>query len=156
MNGEHLTHQFSSMFAFDKGMRIPENIQVYMHDSFSKARDSYEKATVYTKGNMQALEEAVVATQTNAKKLGENVLRNVEANVEAAFEAAHALASAKTLPEFARLQSDFLQQQMSVANAQSKELFELSTKITQQTFATLSSAVSKSFEHLNGHLKKVD
>ena len=155
MNGEHLTHQFSTLFAFDKGMRIPENIQVYMQDSFSKARDSYEKAAVYTKGNMQALEEAVVTTQTNAKKLGEKVLRNVEANTEAAFEAAHALARAKTLPELARLQSDFLQQQMSVANAQSKELIELSTKITQQTFATLSSAVSKSFEHLNEHLKKV-
>jgi hypothetical protein len=143
------------MFAFDKGMRIPENIQAYMQDSFSKARDSYEKATVYTKGNMQALEEAVVATQANAKKFGEQVLRNAEANTEAAFEAAHALARAKTLPELARLQSDFLQQQIAATSAQSKELFELSTKITHQTFATLSSAVSKSFEHLNEQLKKV-
>ncbi len=81
-----------------------------MQDSFSKARESYEKATVCTKGGMEALEEAVVATQTNAKKIGEKVLRNVEANAEAAFEVAHALARAKTLPEFARLQSDFLQQ----------------------------------------------
>lgn len=148
LNGEHLTHQFSTLFTFDKQMRIPENIQVYMQDSFSKARDSYEKATVYTKGSMEALEEAVVATQTNANKIGEKVLRNVEANAEAAFEVAHALARAKTLPEFARLQSDFLQQQMSAASAQSKELFELSTKMTQQTFATLSSAVAKSFEQL--------
>ena len=125
-------------------MRIPENLQAYMQDSFSKARDSY--ATDCTKENMQALEEAIVATQANAKKIGEKVLRDFEANTEAAFDAAHALARAKTLPEVARLQSDFLQQQMSVVSAQGKEIFELSSKMTQQTLAALGSVVSKSFE----------
>ena len=106
-------------------MRFPENIQVYMQDSFSKARDSYEKATVYTKGNMQALEEAVVATQTNAKKLGEKVLRNVRPIRRPLRRPTHSLAQnagracspAVGLPSAA-----------NVGSKRTAELFELSTE----------------------------
>ncbi len=61
------------------------------------------------------------------------------------FEAAQALARAKTLPEFLRLQTQFVQQQFTTAGAQSKELFELSTKVAQQTFESLNTAATKTF-----------
>ncbi len=55
-------------------------------------------------------------------------MKNTEANTEAVFEAAKAIARAKTFPEALRLQTSFLQQQFTAAGAQSKELFELSTR----------------------------
>jgi hypothetical protein len=144
LNGEHSTYPFP----FAKDLRIPDNVQAYVVDSVGKARESYDKATELTKANMKALEEAAVAAQSNAQRVGEQVLRNIETNTDAAFAAAHALAQAKTLPEFARLQAEFLQKQLSVAGAQSKQLFELSTAHAQQTYGALTSVVAKSFEQL--------
>jgi hypothetical protein len=44
------------------------------------------------------------------------------------------MARARTFPEAARLQADFVQQQIAAAGAQTRELFELSTKFMKQTF----------------------
>jgi hypothetical protein len=46
------------------------------------------------------------------------------------------MARARTLPEVARLQAHFMQQQIAVANAQTRELLELSAKISKQTLET--------------------
>ena len=136
MNGEHPTDQFYSAFGLDKGIRLPENVQAYVRDSFDKARSSYGKATAYTKENVKVFEEVLTATQESAKTIGEKVLRNVEANAEAAFAAAEAIARAKTLPEMFRLQAEFLQKQFSAASTQGKELLELSSKHAQESIRT--------------------
>ena len=101
---------------------------------------------------MQLAEKIVLAAQTGSKEIGEKVLGNAETNAKAAFEAAATLASAKTLPELARLQTDFIQQQLSVMHLQNQELFQLSAQLAQQTFATINSAVAKNFEQF----KKID
>jgi phasin family protein len=76
------------------------------------------------------------------------VMHNTAVNADAAFEAAQAIARARTIPEAARLQADFVQQQFAAAGAQSKELFELSTKFMRQSFEMMSGAATKSFEEM--------
>ncbi len=71
---------------------------------------------------------------------------NTSVNAQAAFDAAQSIARAQTLPEAARLQANFLQQQIAVASAQTKEIFELSTKVARQTFETMNQASTKNFE----------
>ncbi len=90
----------------------------------------------------------MVAAHAGAKSIGEKVLRNTEINTEAVFDAAQAIARAKTIPEAVRLQTSFVQQQLAAASAQSKELFELSAKVAQQTFETMNVAATKTFEQL--------
>jgi len=80
-----------------------------------------------------------------ARALSEKVLTNAAAATDAAFEAAQAIARARTIPEAARLQADFIQQQFATASIQTKELFELSTKMAQQTFASMNSAARRSY-----------
>ena len=41
-----------------------------------------------------------------------------------------------------------MQQQLAVANAQTRELFELSAKIAKQTLETMNAAATKTFEQL--------
>ena len=82
------------------------------------------------------MEEVLLAAQAGAKSIGEKVLHNTAVNTEAAFDAAQAIVRAKTIPEAASLQADFLQQQFAVAGAQTKEFLELSTKVASQTFET--------------------
>ena len=142
------TRQTQEFFSAAKEARIPDQVQAIAEDSVSKARETYGKFTTVAKDNAKVLEDVFAAAQAGAKSIGDKVLKNTETNAEAAFDAAQALARAKTLPEFLRLQTQFVQQQMTTAGAQSKELFELSTKVAQQTFESLNSAASKTFEQM--------
>ena len=142
------TRQTQEFFSAAKEARIPDQVQAIAEDSVSKARETYGKFNTVAKDNAKVLEDVFAAAQAGAKSIGDKVLKNTETNTEAAFDAAQALARAKTLPEFLRLQTQFVQQQMTTAGAQSKELFELSTKVAQQTFESLNSAASKTFEQM--------
>lgn len=136
------------IFAVAKEARIPENVQAIAEESVAKTHEAFTKLSAVAKDNAKAVEEVVLAAQAGAKAVAEKVLHNTTANTEAAFDAARAIARAKTLPEAARLQVDFVQQQLTVASQQTKELFELGTKVAQQTFQTVNAAATKSFEQL--------
>jgi len=148
MMNDQFTRQAQDMFAAARDARIPENVQAIVEDSVVKSRDAFDKFSSVAQDNAKAVEEMVVAAQDGVKTLGEKVVENTAINAEAAFDAAEEIARAKTLPEAARLQASFLQQQVAVAGAQTKELFELSTKVAQQTFETLNSMTTSSFEKL--------
>lgn len=145
---EQFTRQAQDMFAAAKDIRIPENIQAFAEESVAKSREAFEKLNAAAKDNAKAIEEVLQAAQEGARAIGEKLVSNTEVNTEAAFDAAEAIARAKTLPEAARLQANFLQQQFAVASAQTKELFELSTKVARQAFETMNLAASKTFDQL--------
>jgi hypothetical protein len=100
------------------------------------------------KDSVKVMEEVMLAAQAGAKAIGEKVLQNTTVNTEAVFDAAQAIARARTLPEAARLQADFMQQQLAAAGAQSRELLELSTKVAKQTFDTVNAAATKTFDQI--------
>jgi len=145
---EQFTRQAQDVFAAAKDARIPENVQAIAEEGVQKTREAYTKLSSAAKDGAKVFEEVVLATQAGAKAIGEKMIHNTNVNTEAAFDAAQAIARAKTVPEMVRLQADFVQQQLAVAGAQSKELFELSTKIAKQTLETVNAAASKSFEQL--------
>lgn len=140
--------QTQDMLAAAKDARIPEQVQAFAEDSVSKAREAYGKINTVAKDGAKVLEDVMLAAHAGAKSIGDKVLRNTELNTEAVFEAAQAIARAKTVPEAMRLQTSFLQQQFAAAGAQSKELFELSAKVTQQTLESMNTAATKAFEQL--------
>lgn len=145
---EQFTRQAQEMFSAAKDARIPENFQAFAEDSVSKSREFYQKLNATTQENVNAVEEFMLASHAGAKSVGEKVMQNVAANTESAFDAAQSIARAKTLPEAARLQADFFQQQTTIATQQTKDLFELSTKVAKQTFESLNKATAASFEKM--------
>lgn len=140
---EQFTNQAQEMFSAAKEARIPENVQAMAEESVAKSRDAYQKINAAAKDSVKVLEDVMLTAQAGARALGEKVLTNTAANTEAAFDAAQAIARARTLPEAARLQADFIQQQLAATSAQTKELFELSAKVAQQTFECVSTAASR-------------
>lgn len=134
------------MFAAAKEARIPENFQAFAEEGVSKSREAFVKMNAVAQDSAKAAEEVFLAAQAGAKAIGEKVVHNTTVNAQAAFDAAESIARAKTLPEAARLQANYLQQQFAVAGAQTKELFELSTKVARQTFETVNTITSKNFE----------
>jgi phasin family protein len=82
----------------------------------------------------------------STKMLNEKIAQNLTANAEAAFGAAQAIAAAKSLPEIAKLQSEFVQKLAAQTTEQTKEFFDLSTRATQHLFEKAQSAATKSFK----------
>ena len=142
------TRQAQDMLSAAREARIPETVQAMAEDGIHKARDAYSKINSVAKDGVKVLEDVMVAAHAGAKSIGDKMLRNTETNAEAAFVAAEAIARAKTVPEVVRLQTSYVQQQLAAAGAQSKELFELSAKVAQQTFESMNTAAGKAFEQL--------
>ncbi|MEM7774822.1 MAG: phasin family protein [Pseudomonadota bacterium] len=143
---EQFARQAQEMFNMGKNVQIPENMQQLAEDSVQKTRESYQRFNDAAKDSVKVFEEMMLASHAGVKAISEKMIHNSSVNTEAAFDAATAIARAKSVPEAARLQADFMQQQAAVASAQAKELFELSAKVTQQTFESINQATTKSFE----------
>jgi len=148
---EQFTRQAQEMFSMGKNAQIPENFQQFAEDSVQRTREYYERMNVAMKDSSKVFEEMLLATHAGYKAIGEKMLHNTTVNTESAFDAASAMSKAKTVPEAMRLQADFMQQQFAVASAQAKELMELSTKVSQQTFETINQTATKSFESMKKH-----
>ena len=145
---ETFAHQAREMFDVARHARIPDTVQSVAEDSVAKTRETCRKINTVAKDSAKVLEDVVLTAQAGAKALGEKVISNANANREAAFDAALAMARARTLPEIARLQADFMQQQLAIANAQTQDPFKLSAKIAMETLETVNAAATKTFEQL--------
>jgi hypothetical protein len=128
--------------------RLPENFQAFAGESVAKTREVYDRLSTAAKDQAKVAEEILLAAQAGAKAIGGKVIDNAAANTDAAFNAAQAMAKARSLPEAARLQADFVQKQFAVASEQTKELFELSTRVARQTFETMNQAAAKAFQQM--------
>jgi phasin len=137
---DQFTRQVQEILSATKDARIPENVKALAEDGVAKTREAYSKMSSAARDGVKIFENVMVSAQAGANSIGERVLRNTEANTEAAFDAAQAISRAGTLPEIVRLQTNFMQKQFAAASAQTKELFELSMKVTQQTFESVGAA----------------
>jgi len=145
---EQFKRQAEQFMNAAKDARIPENLQAFAVDSVSKSRVAFDKLSTVAKDQAQVAEELAIATQAGARTIGGKLIENTAKNAHAAFDAAEAIAKARTLPEAMQLQAQFVQQQLAIAGAQTKELFDLSTRVAQQTFETLNATAAKSFEQM--------
>jgi len=145
---DYMKRQAEEFLNAARSVNLPENMQVFAQESVAKTREAYDKLSVAAKDQAKVAEDVLAATQAGAKAIGTKVLDHVTVNTEAAFDAAEAIAKARTLPEAARLQAEFVQKQFAAAGAQTKELFELSTRVAQQTFQSVNDIATKSFEQM--------
>ena len=130
-------------------VRLPENLQSFAQDGVAKSREAYAKIAAAAADQVKTVEAVAAEAQDGVRSLGEKAVANFARNTEAAFDAAEALARAKSLPEVAKLQADFMQKQFAVLGAQTKEMFELSTKLAQQAFGQMSGAAAKASSRPN-------
>ena len=129
-----------------KDAQLPENILSFAQDSVAKSREAYTRMAGAAVDQAKVVEAVATEAQVSVRTLGEKAMSNLARNAEAAFDAAEALTRAKSLPEAAKLQADFMQSQFAAMGAQTKEFFELSTRMAQLAFENLNGAATKSFE----------
>lgn len=143
---EHFTRQAEQFFNAAKEARVPENVQAMVVDGVTKTREVYEKAASVARDQAKVAEDMVLSGQASAKNLGSKLIENAVTNTEAAFEAAQAMARARSLPEAAKIQADFMQRQMALAGAQTREFFEISARMAQETMQSMGTAAQRSMD----------
>jgi phasin len=146
---EYIKRQTEEFLSAARSARVPESFQSMAEESVTKTREAFDRLSAAARDQAKAAEEVLLAAQAGAKTIGAKVIDNTTANTDAAFEAAQAIARAKTLPEAARLQADFMQKQLAKAGEQTKELVELSMQIARQTFETVNQVATKSFQQMS-------
>jgi hypothetical protein len=124
----------------------PQGLQMMAQEGVAKTREAYSKMTAVTADGAKAFEAIAAETQQGAKALFDKVAQDFAVNTEAALDAAEAMAKAKSFPEAAKVQADFFQSQLAKVGAQTKEFFELSSKVATQTFAAFNGAAVKTAE----------
>jgi phasin len=143
---EQFTRQAQDIFNAARDAKIPENIQALAEDNVARTREAYQRFNTVAKDGAKVVEEVMLTAHAGAKAIGEKILTNTATNTEAAFDAAQAIARARSVPEAMRMQAEYLQQQFSVAGAQTKELFELGSKVARQTIESMNAAAVRSFD----------
>lgn len=128
--------------------RMPENVQAMAEDGVARAREAFDKMQAAAKDQAQVAEEVMITSQAGAKAIGAKVIENTTMNTTALFDAAEAMAKARSLPEAMQMQAAFMQKQFAIAGQQSKDLFDLSSRVARQTFETMNAAATKSFEQM--------
>jgi hypothetical protein len=141
--GKQAFEQAEKLF---KDLRVPDNAQAFAQQGVAASKEFYTKAAAVAQDGAKAMSEIADTAWGSTKILNEKIAQNLAANAEAAFGAAQAIAAAKSLPEIAKLQSEFFQKFAAQAAEQTREFLDLSTRATQHLFEKAKSAASKPFK----------
>jgi len=146
MNQQFGKQAFDQAEKFFKDVRVPENMQAMAQQGVAATQEIYLKTAAAAQDGAKAFTEIADTAWGSTKMLNEKVVQNVTTNFEAAFEAAQKIATAKSLPEIMKLQSEFFQKFVAQASEQTKEFVDLSTRATQHVFEKAQAATTKSFK----------
>ena len=129
-----------------KDARVPENVQAIAQQGVAASKEFYAKTAAAAQDGTKVMTEIADTAWGSTKLLNEKIVQNLTANAEAAFTAAQAMATAKSLPEIAKLQGEFVQKLAAQTSEQTKEFFDLSARATQHLFEKAQAATAKSFK----------
>lgn len=122
------------------------SVQAFTEASMAASRDFYAKAATVAHETSKVLADLTDTAWGSAKTLNDKVMQNIKTNTDATLAAASEIATAKSLPEIARIQADYFQKLRAQATDQSKEFVDLSTRATQQVLEKVQAAMANSFK----------
>jgi hypothetical protein len=140
--GKHVFDQASKLF---KDAVVQKNFQALSENAVAASKGFYDQATAAALGQTKALTDIADAAWGSTKKLNEQVAQNVISNIEATFAAAQLMSGAKSLPEIAMLQREFVQNFAAQSMRQTTELFDLSTRASQNVQEKIQALNAKTF-----------
>jgi hypothetical protein len=124
-----------------KDAHVPENVQA-AQQGVATSNEIYAKTAAAAQDGAKVMTEIADTAWGSAMMLNAKIVQNLTANAQAVFTAAQAVATAKSLPEIAKLQSEFFQKFAAQASEQTKEFFDLSTRATQHLFEKAQAAAT--------------
>jgi len=140
--GKHVFDQASKLF---KDAVVQKNFQALSENAVAASKGFYDQATTAGLEQTKVLTDIADTAWGSTKMLNEQVAQSVISNIEATFAAAQLMAGAKSLPEIAKLQREFFQKFAAQSMQQTTELFDLSTRASQNVLEKFQILSAKPF-----------
>ena len=140
---KHAFDQASQLF---KNVVVQRNFQAFAEHAVIASKSFYGKATVAGLDQGKVLTDIADTAWDSTKMLNEKVAQNVISNIEATFAVAQLMAGAKSLPEIANLQHEFVQKCAAQSMQQTTELVDLSTRASQNMLEKVQALNAKPFK----------
>ena len=140
--GKHVFDQASKLF---KDAAVHKNFQALSENAVATSKGFCDQATAAGLEQTKVLTDIADTAWGSTKMLNEKVAQNVISNMEATFSAVQLMAGAKSLPEIAKLQREFVQKFATQSMQQTTELFDLSTRASQQVLEKVQALNAKTF-----------
>lgn len=145
MNAD-FSRQTEDFFKAAREARIPDNVQAMIEDGVARSRKAVDGLAVAAKDGADVAEEVITSVQSGVKTIGTKLIDNTRTNTEALLNATADIARAKSLPEAARLQAEFMRSQIATASAQTQELMQLYASFTKATIEQMNTAATRAFD----------
>jgi phasin len=104
------------------GFEIPVEMRNMAEQSVVQARQAFDGFMSATQQALAKMEQQASAAHGGAKDTSEKIRTFAEQNVAASFDYAQRLVRAKDMDEMMRIQTEFVQSQMSTLGGQAQEL----------------------------------
>ncbi|MEM7619129.1 MAG: phasin family protein [Pseudomonadota bacterium] len=140
--------QAEEMIKKTQEMVMPEGVQKAMEENMNKTRDAYSKFSEMTEDATKAFEDVYTTAQQGTKEIADTLIAQTSENTKAAFAVAEAILQTKSVPEAAQIQAEFMKQQFEKLSEQSKEIYEISSKITADTAKSFNTATTQAFQQV--------
>ncbi len=140
--GKHVFDQASKLF---KDAVVQKNFQALSENAVAASKGFCDQATAAGLEQTKVLTDIADTAWGSTKLLNEKVAEHVITNIEATFAAAQLMAGARSLPEIAKLQREFVQKLSAQSMLQTTELFDLSTRASQRVLENVRALNAKNF-----------
>lgn len=119
---------------------IPDTMRDFAEKSVDHARKAFDDFLGAAHKAVDSFETSAQTAQRSARTIGEDAIQFAEENMTASFEFAQRLVRARNVEELVKVQTDFVERQMSVLSEQARKLSsagaaaaEKATKATKAT-----------------------
>jgi phasin family protein len=140
--GKHVFDQASKLF---KDGFLQKDFQALSENAVAANKGFCDQAAAAGLEQTKVLTDIADTAWGSTKMLNEKVAQNVISNIEATFAAAQLMTGAKSLPEIAKLQREFVQKFAAQSMQQTTELFDLSTRASQHVLEKVQALNAKPF-----------
>jgi len=146
----HPTENFASIEQMNRATRemaeaithgsIPASARETASESVRRTREAYDVMSSSAKERASEVQRLMLGNQSHATAVISQITHNMTVQSNAAFDAWAAMAQARSLPEAAKVQADFVQDQLAMLAQQSQELFQLALRGLRESLKELDSS----------------
>jgi phasin len=125
---------------------LPEQVRAFAEKGVSQARDNYAKFKDVAESHNGTIEAVFTSAGKGASEYSAKLLDIVKTNTAANLDFAQALTAVKSSSEAIELWTGHARAQFEAFTAQTKELTELTRKVTSDTVEPIKTSASKLFK----------
>jgi phasin len=125
---------------------VPEQVRAFAEKGVSQARDQYAKFKDAAETHNGTVEAVFTTASKGASEYTAKLMEMMKANATASLDFAQQLFSVKSPSEAMELWTSHARKQFETLTAQTKQLAELSQKVTTETVEPIKASASKLFK----------